>query len=55
MMTLMFFADAGLTATITREFARGDKNEQYRRDLLRTIELIYLGIAFVIFLSIFAL
>ena len=40
MMTLMFFADAGLTATLTREFARGDKDEQYRRDLLKTIEMI---------------
>lgn len=55
MMTLMFFADAGLTATLTREFARGDKDEQYRRDLLKTIEMIYLGIASVLFLTVFTL
>lgn len=53
LMTLMFFADAGLTATLTREFARGDKDEQYRRDLLRTIELIYLVIASILFAAIF--
>lgn len=55
LMTIMFFADAGLTATLTREFARGDKDDQYRRDLLRTIEVIYMGIASVLFLSVFVL
>ena len=54
LMTLAYFADAGLTATLTREFARGDIDDQYRRDLLRTIELIYLGIVFVLFVVIFS-
>ena len=49
----MFFADAGLTATLTREFARGDIDDSYRRNLLRTIELVYLGIAIFLFLIIF--
>lgn len=55
LMTIMHFADAGLTATLTREFARGDIDDQYRRDLLRTIEFIYIGIASILFLAVFAL
>ena len=53
LMTIMHFADAGLTATLTREFARDDKDERYKRNLLRTIELIYFCIAFLLFLIIF--
>lgn len=53
MMTIMHFADAGLTGTLTREFGRGDRDVQYRRDLLRTIETLYMGIALVLFLVVF--
>lgn len=55
LMSLMLFADAGLTATLTREFARGDVDDQYRRDLLRTIEIIYIGIALILFITLFLL
>ena len=53
LMTIMHFADAGLTATLTREFARDDKDERYKRYLLRTIEVIYIGIALLLFILIF--
>ena len=49
LVTLMHFADAGLSATLTREFARGDIDNRYRRDLLRTIECIYIIISVLIY------
>lgn len=52
LMTIMHFADAGLTATLAREFAREDRDEKYKRNLLRTIEVIYLCIASSLFLII---
>ena len=52
LVTLMHFADAGLSATLTREFARGDIDNRYRRDLLRTIECIYIIISVLIVLAI---
>lgn len=53
LMTLMHFADAGLSGTLMREFARVEPKEGYKRDFLRTFETIYLGIAFFVFLVVF--
>lgn len=53
LMTLMHFADAGLSGTLTREFARIEPQEGYKRDFLRTFETIYIGIAFFVFLIVF--
>lgn len=53
LLTLIHFADAGLTATLTREFAREDSQKEYKKDLLRTIEIIYTGIAVIIVVCIF--
>lgn len=45
LLTLLTFADAGLTATLNREFAKGDTNDiAYRQNLLRTFEYIYIAI-----------
>ncbi|MDR2410100.1 MAG: oligosaccharide flippase family protein [Bacteroidales bacterium] len=41
LMGLMAFADAGLTATLNREFARTDRTASYKANLLTTIETIY--------------
>ena len=42
LLTLFIFADAGLTATLTREFARSDiLDKNYKQNLLRTFEYIY--------------
>lgn len=53
LMTLMHFADAGLSGTLTREFARVEPHEGYKRDFLRTFETIYIGIALFVFLIVF--
>lgn len=53
LMTLMHFADAGLSGTLTREFARVEPHEGYKRDFLRTFETIYLGIAAFVLLVVF--
>ena len=53
LMTLMHFADAGLSGTLMREFARVEPHEGYKRDFLRTFETIYLGIAIFVFLVVF--
>lgn len=37
----LMFADAGLTATLSREFARVDRNYLHKLNLLATIETIY--------------
>ncbi|MDR1582693.1 MAG: oligosaccharide flippase family protein [Prevotellaceae bacterium] len=44
LLGIMAFADAGLTATLSREFARADKNDNYKANLLRTFEYCYLAI-----------
>jgi len=46
------FADAGLTATLNREFARSDRTLSYKANLLATIETIYVGICIVVILGI---
>ena len=53
LMTLMAFADAGLSATLTREFARVEPCKAYRKDLLKTIEVVYFAIALAIGCSIY--
>lgn len=47
LLIIMFFADAGLSATLNREIARIDDNK-YLRTLLFTIERLYLGISIII-------
>jgi len=46
------FADAGLTATLNREFARSDRTLLYKANLLVTVETIYICICFIIIISI---
>lgn len=53
LMTLMHFADAGLSGTLTREFARVEPYNGYKRDFLRTFETVYFGIAFFVFIVVF--
>lgn len=53
LMTLMHFADAGLSGTLMREFAKVEPSPGYKRDFLRTFETIYLGIALFVFLIVF--
>lgn len=53
LMTLMTFADAGLSATLTREFAKVEPTHGYRADLLKTIERIYWGVALLIWIAIY--
>lgn len=49
LLTIMAFADAGLAATLNREFARECLQiPAYKQNLLRTFELIYVGIIIVI-------
>lgn len=55
LMTLMAFADAGLSATLTREFAKIELVEGYKRDLLKTIESVYFAIAILVGLIIYIL
>ena len=46
LLSILVVADAGLTATLSREFAREDiPDKGYKPNLLRTFEYIYLGIA----------
>jgi len=53
LMTIIHFADMGLSATLTREFAREHTDPDYRGNLLRTFELVYIGIALLVFLALF--
>lgn len=53
LMVLLHFADAGLSAMLTREFAREDRNEEYKSDLLYTTERFYYIIAFFLFVFLF--
>ncbi len=55
LLTLMYFADAGLTATLNREIARTD-DKQYLGNMLFTIERLYLCICLliVVFITLFS-
>jgi O-antigen/teichoic acid export membrane protein len=48
LLGLMAFADAGLTATLNREFARTDRAASYKANLLTTVETIYFFICIAI-------
>jgi O-antigen/teichoic acid export membrane protein len=52
LLSLLLFADAGLSATLSREFARSE-DKIYCRNLLHSIERLYLGISLIIILSLF--
>jgi O-antigen/teichoic acid export membrane protein len=52
---LMAFADAGLTATLNREFARADRTASYKANLLTTVEIIYFFICLAIAAACWAL
>ena len=51
-LTIMYFADGGLTATLNREIA-STKDKVYIGNMLFTIERVYLGICFSIVLLIY--
>ncbi|MRX67935.1 Membrane protein involved in the export of O-antigen and teichoic acid [Flavobacterium resistens] len=51
-LTIMYFADGGLSATLNREIARNN-NAQYLNNMLFTIERLYIGICAVIVIVIF--
>ncbi len=53
--SLMMVLDAGLTASLSREFSRIDINLSEKVNVYRTFETIYLFILLIIFLSIFGL
>ena len=53
LMSLMHFADAGLSGTLTREFAREEPYVGYKRDFLKTFETVYFWIAIFVFIVIF--
>jgi O-antigen/teichoic acid export membrane protein len=55
LMGLMAFADAGLTATLNREFARSDRAVSYKANLLATIEAIYFFICIIVAVAFWAL
>ncbi|MDR1898323.1 MAG: oligosaccharide flippase family protein [Prevotellaceae bacterium] len=50
LLGMMAFADAGLTATLNREFARTDRTFSYKANLLTSIEVIYCFICLVVIL-----
>lgn len=52
-LTIMYFADAGLSATLNREIARSD-DKQYLGNMLFTIEKVYLAICLFIIIIIFS-
>lgn len=52
-LTIMYFADGGLSATLNREIARGS-DKQYIGNMLFTIEKVYLAICSFIILFIFS-
>jgi O-antigen/teichoic acid export membrane protein len=52
-LTIMYFADGGLSATLNREIARSS-DKQYIGNMLFTIEKVYLAICSVIILFIFS-
>jgi|SRR6185437_10831636 len=53
LMTLLLFADAGLSETLGREFARSSEDKVYCRNLLYSIERLYLVITLSIMAALF--
>ncbi|RHR94835.1 lipopolysaccharide biosynthesis protein, partial [Parabacteroides sp. AF14-59] len=53
LLTILVFADAGLTATLTREYAKTDVSIDYKRNLLKTIEFVYIFICISVFIAVF--
>lgn len=54
LLTALAFADAGLSATLNREFAKADlRDSSYKQNLLKTFETVYLIIGLSIFSVIF--
>lgn len=51
LLVIMFFADAGLSATLNREIARSD-DRKYLRNLLYTIEILYFLVLLIVVLAI---
>ncbi|WP_372483393.1 oligosaccharide flippase family protein [Elizabethkingia anophelis] len=54
LLSIMLIADSGLSASLNREMARSN-DLVYNRNLLKTIEVVYLGISFFIFIVVFCL
>ena len=55
-LTVLAFADAGLSATLNREFAREDgKDLGYNQNLLRTFEYLFFSISCLVAIGIFVL
>lgn len=54
LMSLMHFADAGLAGTLTREFARIEPVEGYKRNFLRTFETVYIGVSVFVLIVVFS-
>jgi O-antigen/teichoic acid export membrane protein len=52
---VMAFADAGLSATLNREFARTDRAPAYKANLLTTVETLYFFICIAILLFVWTL
>jgi len=52
---LMAFFDGGLTATLSREFARSDNSRSDKKNVLNTIETSYLLIITILIVSLFSL
>lgn len=56
LLGLLAFADGGLTATLSREFAgKGHKDRVYAGNLLKTFEAVYIFIIILIIFCIFFL
>lgn len=52
LLSFLMLADAGLTATLNREFAKDTSDHpNYRQNLLRTFEYIYMGLCAIVFLG----
>ena len=53
LVSILAFADAGLSATLTREFAKSNISNDYQKNLLRTLEIIYVIIGIFLFVLIY--
>lgn len=53
LVSILAFADAGLSATLTREFAKSNISKDYQKNLLRTLEVIYVIIGIFLFMLIY--
>lgn len=53
LVSILAFADAGLSATLTREFAKSNISNDYQKNLLRTLEVIYVIIGTLLFVLIY--